>query len=121
MKLTPTQFRLANLVIHGFAAAHAISTALFRGFEADPGWQLSILTILMIVLLTRINDTPLDVTAAIALISCLAGFYLGTIGADVMLVLLPHSVILSQVITTVLVTEILGWLTFLIVRKSKSK
>ncbi|WP_243348802.1 hypothetical protein [Parabacteroides sp. FAFU027] len=121
MKISFSQQQWANLIIHGFAAAHVLSTALFRTFSADPGWLLSILTILMIVMLTRINDTPLDVTAAIALISCLAGFYLGTLGADVMLVLLPHSVVLSQVITTLLVTEILGWLTFLIVRKSKSK
>ena len=121
MKFSFSQLKWANLIIHGFAVAHALSTALFRSFETDPGWLLSILTILMILLLSRINDTPLDVTAAIALISCLAGFYLGTLGADVMLVLLPHSIILSQVIMTILVTEILGWLTFLIVRKSKSK
>jgi len=106
-----------HLVIHGFAMAHALSTAaiLYRG--ADPGTWLTILTIGMIVTLSRINDYPLDVTGALALIGCFAGFFMGTTGAEIFSQMLPA--MWAQVVTTVLVTEVLGWLSYLIVKRNK--
>jgi Flp pilus assembly protein protease CpaA len=70
----------------------------------------------MIIILTRVNDYPLDVTAALALICCLGGFFLGTVGADWIVSILKVSTDLSQIITTFLVTELLGWITYIIVR-----
>ncbi len=110
--LTRTHF-----VIHGFAVAHALSAAAILWRGADPGTWLTILTIGLIVSLSRINDYPLDVTGALALIGCFAGFFLGTTGAEIFSKMLPEMA--AQVVTTVLVTEVLGWLSYLIVKRKK--
>lgn len=108
----------AHITIHSFAMAHAITAAIliFRG--NDPGIVLTILTIALVLVLARLSDYPLDVTAALALISCFAGFFLGTSGAEVILPLMGDSKASAQITTTILVTEFLGWLTYLIVQKS---
>lgn len=116
MKIFSTPFRVAHVVIHGFAIAHAIVGALILSHGSDPGIILTILTITMIIILTRVNDYPLDVTAALALICCLGGFFLGTVGADWIVSIFKVSTDLSQIITTFLVTELLGWITYIIVR-----
>lgn len=108
----------AHITIHSFAVAHALTAAFISSRGSDPGTTLTILTIALVVVIARINDYPLDVTAALALISCFAGFFLGTAGAEVLAPLISDSKILAQIATTVLVTETLGWLTYLIVKKS---
>lgn len=109
----------AHITIHSFAVAHAIAAAVIIARGSDPGTILTILTIAMVVVLTRLNDYPLDVTAALALISCFAGFFLGTSGADLLSNILSESKDLAQILTTVLVTETLGWLTYIIVKRSE--
>lgn len=121
MKIFSTPLRKAHIVIHGFAVAHAVTAAVIIAQHADPGIILTIFTIAMIVVLSRLNDYPLDVTTAVALICCLAGFYLGTIGAEWMAILFSGSAMASQILTTVLITELLGWLTYLIVRRTQRK
>ena len=121
MAFFSTPLKSAHVVIHGFAFAHAITATLIIMQHSDPGIILSILTIAMIVILTRLNDYPLDVTMALALICCLAGFFLGTTGAVSIASFFPVSAMTSQIITTVLVTEMLGWITYLIVRRAQRK
>lgn len=116
MKIFTTPLRTAHITINGFAIAHAIVAAIIISRHSDPGIILTILTIAMIIILTRLNDYPLDVTAALALVCCLGGFFLGTNGANWIRDYLSLSLSLSQVITTFLVTELLGWITYLIVR-----
>ncbi|MDD2799166.1 MAG: hypothetical protein PHV20_11300 [Bacteroidales bacterium] len=87
----------------------------------DPGSILTILTIALVIVLTRLNDYPLDVTAALALISCFAGFFLGTAGAELLSTIFSESKALAQILTTILVTEIIGWLTFVIVEQSSKQ
>ncbi len=118
MKKSLTSIGKAHITIHSFAVAHAITAAIIISHGNDPGTILTILTIAMVVVLTRLNDYPLDVTAALALISCFAGFFLGTAGADLLSNLLSEPKALAQILTTILVTEVLGWLTFVIVAKS---
>ncbi len=121
MKKALSSLAKAHITIHSFAAAHAILAAIIIARGSDPGSLLTILTIALIVVLTRLNDYPLDVTAALALISCFAGFFLGTAGAELLTSFLSESKALAQILTTVLVTEILGWLTYIIVAKSSKQ
>jgi hypothetical protein len=122
MALFSTPLKSAHIVIHGFALAHALTAALFILIRhSDPGILLSILTIAMILIITHLNEYPLDVTMALALICCLAGFFLGTTGADFFTDILSVSAVMAQIITTVLVTEMLGWITYLIVRRAHQK
>ncbi len=121
MKTHKSPVKLAHLVIHSFAIAHSIVAALIISRGSDPGTILTILTIAMILILTRVNDYPLDVTAALALICCLGGFFLGTVGAEWVSQTLNVTPEISQVITTFLVTQILGWITFIIVRNPRKK
>lgn len=113
--------RSANLIVHGFALAHATLAALIINQGADPGIYLTILTIAMIVILARINEYPLDVTAALTLICCLGGFFMGTKGAVWFTVYLETSETMAQIYTTALVTEILGWITYFIVKRTQKK
>lgn len=113
--------RSANLIVHGFALAHAALAALIIQQGADPGIYLTILTIAMIVILARINEYPLDVTAALTLICCLGGFFMGTKGADWFTDFVGTSETMAQIYTTALVTEIIGWITYFIVRRTQKK
>jgi hypothetical protein len=121
MELKNTPTLTANLVVHGFALAHAGLSALILSQDSDPGIFLTILTIAMIVVLARMNDYPLDVTAALAMICCLGGFFLGTTGAKWFTNTLDTSGMMAQIYTTAVVTEILGWTTYFIVRRTQKK
>jgi two-component system, LytTR family, sensor kinase len=121
MKIFSTPLRIAHVTIHGFALAHALVAAIIISRQSDPGIILTILTIAMIIILTRVNDYPLDVTAALALICCLGGFFLGTNGAIWISSLFSVTDDNSQIITTFFVTELLGWITYLIVRAPRKK
>jgi hypothetical protein len=110
-----------NLSIHGFALAHAITSLLLYSTKMGDSIPLTILTIAMIVIVARLYDYPLDVTAILALLSCFAGFYIGTVGAKF---IAGYSTFLDQYVhqvTTFAVTELLGWATFFIVKKKEKK
>ncbi|MDR2448514.1 MAG: hypothetical protein LBD52_00955 [Prevotellaceae bacterium] len=110
-----------HILIHGFALAHGVTSLLLFHTSVGDGVALTILTIAMVVSVSYRYDYPLDVTAILALLCCFAGFYLGTAGAQL---IAENSTTLSELshqVTTVLVTELLGWATFFIVRKNKKK
>ncbi len=107
-------FRL-NLLIHGFAAAHALIAYIFFGTALGDSAILSILTVAMILFIARLYDFPLDITLIFAVLCCLAGFYLGTTGAAIVKNYFPSFSNYAPQITTTIVTELLGWTTFLIV------
>jgi len=113
--------RSANLIVHGFALAHVAIAALIINQGSDPGIYLTILTIAMIVILARMNEYPLDVTAALTLVCILGGFFMGTKGAELFSDYVGATETNAQLFTTVLVTEILGWITYFIVRRTQKK
>jgi len=121
MKSFTSPIKTAHVIIHGFAMAHAVFAAIISSQQSDPGILLTILTIAMIVILSLLNDYPLDVTTALALISCFAGFFLGTVGSEWITSLFAVKPTVAQIITTVLVTELLGWVTYFIVRRTQRK
>lgn len=113
--------KYAAIIINILALIHAITCFLLRYYNISDGLFLTTLTILMIALLVSFFKGTTEIFLALALLSCLAGFYMGTIGAEV----IENSInndLMAHVITTVVITEILGWLVFVILKKStKSK
>lgn len=108
---------ISSIIIHSLAFIHALSCFLLRLSDIGDGPVLTILTITMVVLIINFFKGTTDVFLSLLLISCLAGFYLGTNGAILLSKIFPFSEILTHVITTFLVTEVLGWLVFIIVRR----
>ena len=104
-----------NLLIHGFAAAHALTAYLLFGTQFGDSAILTILTVSMILFVARLYDFPTVAGLTIAALSCLAGFYLGTQGAALFSHYYPLQSGYAPQITTTVVTELLGWTMFLIV------
>lgn len=131
-----------NIIIHSFALAHAITAFVLNYIGTRDDILLTILTIAMIITIARMYDFPIDVTSALALLGCFAGFYMGTKGADIISGILGGQIATNStdlaitlaentktiggklipyanIITTFIVTEFLGWMVFLIVRRNK--
>lgn len=112
----------ANLTIHLFALAHAITVILFRRYSIPDDIPLTILTLVMVVGVGRIYRFPIDISAALALLLCFAGFYMGTKGAEMIACLADGALVpYANVICTVVVTEILGWATVFITCKHRGQ
>jgi hypothetical protein len=110
-----------NILIHSFALAHGVTSLLLFHTGVGDGVPLTILTIAMVVSVSCQYEYPLDVTATLAVLCCFAGFYLGTTGARFIVDYASALSGFAHQITTVLVTELLGWATFFIVRKNRKK
>ncbi len=110
-----------HLIVHLFALAHGLTAIVFHYLGIDDAIPLTILTILLILSITRQYAYPLDISAALALLGCFAGFFLGTNGAIVIGkmfgTLPPHCI---GAITTFVVTELIGWLVYFIVYRKVS-
>lgn len=109
--------KFVSVIVHIFALAHALSCYLFRINEISDAYALSVLTVSMVVIIILFFKVSLDVLVSLLLISSLAGFYLGTHGAVLVQSILSVNILWSHIITTFIVTELLGWLVFIIVRK----
>lgn len=109
-----------NLIIHSFALAHAVVTIVFKWLDWPNDIPLTILTIVTVMWVAMEQGIPIDVSAAIALLCCFAGFFLGT-QAPLWFETTGWKWLIeySNVITTVVVTEILGWTTFFITYRRK--
>lgn len=110
-------FIFVSIVIHTLASLHSLSCFLLRTFEKDDALVLTILTITMVVLIISFFKGTTDVFLSLLLISCLAGFYLGTNGAYLISLIIPDFPVLTHVIATFIVTETLGWLVYIIMRR----
>lgn len=109
-----------HLLIHLFAVAHALVVVCFAAWNWSDEIPLTFLTILMIVMVSRTYGFPLDLSAVMALLFCFAGFFMGTKGGELLNPLTAvYGHALSNVICTFLVTETLGWSTWLIATKTK--
>ena len=103
-----------HLLIHGFAAAHALTAYLLFGTRLGDSAILTILTVTMILFIARLYDFPVEASLVFAALSCLAGFYLGTKGAALFSHYFPRQSQYAPQITTTIVTELLGWTTAII-------
>lgn len=113
--------KTTNLLIHVFAVAHALTALLLYSTAMGDEILLTILTIVMIIAIARLYGSPLEVAAAIALLGCFAGFYLGTKGADLLESWAPMLDGYINVCVTFVVTEALGWVTYIVVKPKKKK
>lgn len=105
-------------IIHLFAVAHILSSWAMGQWGLSDEVVLSLLTISMIVAVTQIYKLPLEVSAALAVLCCFAGYYLGTLGGKWLTASgIDFFINYSNEITTFVVTEILGWSATLIAAK----
>lgn len=104
---------LTNYIIHAFALFHALCALLLRWLAWRDELALTMLTIAMVVYLSRLWRTPMYVALSLAILACFAGYYVGSAGA----ILLNSFGIFTYSITTFLVTETLGWVVLLIVKQ----
>lgn len=110
--------RVTGIIIHGFAAAHAVAAAALSQTVAGDDAVLTLLTTSMIISITLVNDRKKNVGAGLAIAGCLAGFFLGTRGALFIIKWIPFAGNAANSITTMIVTEILGWTTYVIVKEN---
>lgn len=108
------QLRLTIIIIHGFALLHASTALLLRLFLVPDEIFLTMLTIAMVVYVSRIWKAPLYVGLSLAMIGSFMGYYIGTSGADLLYAGLG---IFRNSLMTLMITETIGWVVYLVVRK----
>jgi uncharacterized protein (DUF697 family) len=111
---------IVNVLIHGFAAAHAVTAAALSQTIVGDEAALATLTITMIIAISRVYNRAYDVGQALAVLGVFAGFYMGTRGAATLVKWIPGIGNVANAITTTIVTEILGWATYVIVKEGKN-
>ena len=113
-----TRLTKSHWIIHLFALAHILSSFALGAWGVSDEIVLSLLTISMIVAVTYVYRLPLEVSAALAVLCCFAGYYLGTLGAEWLTASnVDFLITYSGEISTFAVTEILGWSATLIAAK----
>jgi hypothetical protein len=66
---------IVNVIIHGFAAAHAATAALLSQTLVGDEAALTALTITMIIGISRVYERPFGVGEALSVLGIFAGFY----------------------------------------------
>lgn len=102
-------------LIHLFAAAHAAVVLLSRVFSYVDDVPLTVLTLSMILIVSVRRGLRTEQVAALALICIFLAYLFGNYGARAIQLLIGNG-ILAPVITTALVTELIGWLTYAFAR-----
>lgn len=102
-------------VIHLFAAAHAAVAILSRIFNYVDDVPLTILTLSMILIIAVRRGLRAELVAALALICIFVAYLSGIYGAQFFQRLLGCG-IAAPAITTALITELIGWLTYAFAR-----
>lgn len=111
--------RTTAITIHGFAAAHAATAfALSQTLLGDEA-VLACLTVAMIECVARINDRKWGVAEAFAVMGVLAGGYVGTRLGVTLVKWIPGIGNGANAAATFTTTEILGWITYTLVKQDK--
>ncbi len=109
-----------NLIIHLFALAHALAALSLRLMGWSDEILLTILTVIMIFMITDVYRLTIDISAGIALVCCFAGFFFGTYCIDLFVQNIGNIAGIN-IYATIIITEILGWITYFFAHKAKSK
>lgn len=104
-----------DFLIHAFALAHALVVILSRTFDYVDDVPLTLLTILMIAIIAIRRNLQVEVIAALVLSGCFLGYALGVYGAELIGRVIGNGTA-APAITTALVTELLGWMTYAVSR-----
>lgn len=111
--------RTTALMIHGFAVAHAATAfALAQTMVGDEA-ALTVLTIAMIECVARVNDRKWGVAEAFAVMGVMAGGYIGTRLGVAFVKWIPGLGNGANAAATFATTEILGWITYTLVKQDK--
>lgn len=110
---------ISNVVIHGFAAAHAVTAASLAQTMVGDEAALTVLTIAMIISLSRIYNAPVSWGGALSFLGVFAGFYLGTRGATCLIKWIPGIGNTANALSTVFTTEVLGWSTVYVLSRGR--
>lgn len=111
--------RMTGMMIHGFAVAHMVSAALLAQTVVGDEAVLTALTVAMIVAVAKLNGADWDSGAALAFLGVFAGSYIGVRGATMLVKWIPGVGNAANAAVTFATTEVLGWATYLFVRKGK--
>ncbi|WP_288865069.1 histidine kinase [uncultured Alistipes sp.] len=102
-------------VIHLFAAAHVAVAVLSRIFNYVDDVPLTVLTLSMILIISVRRGLRVELVATLALICIFVAYLFGIYGARFFEQLLGCG-IAAPAITTAIVTELIGWLTYAFAR-----
>jgi len=111
--------RMTGMMIHGFAVAHAVTAALLAQTVVGDEAALTALTIAMIIAVAKLNGADWDAGGALAFLGVFIGGYLGVRGATFLVKWIPGIGNAANAATTFATTEVLGWATYLFVKKGK--
>lgn len=111
--------RMTGMMIHGFAIAHMVSAALLAQTIVGDEVVLTALTVAMIVAVAKMNGADWDSGAALAFLGVFAGSYIGVRGATTLVKWVPGIGNAANAAVTFVTTEVLGWATYLFIRKGK--
>lgn len=95
-------------IIHIFAFLHAATAFGCRQAGLEDELLLTILTMTMALMICLKKTLRIEFTAAIIIVVNIIGYFLGNLGAEMFLRLIPSSHV-AHAISTFLTTEILGW------------
>ncbi len=104
-------------IIHFFALAHAAMAIMSRWLNYYDDVILTVLTISMIVIIAIRGGLKVGIVATITIFGCFLGYILGTYGAFLVRSII-HNGMIAPAITTFLVTECLGWSTYLVAKQA---
>jgi len=95
-------------IIHIFALLHAVVALSCRVSGVDDELLLTMLTMAMSLIICYKKGLNIEFTAAIIIVSNIIGYLIGTLGADLM-ALVVKSPLVVHATSTAVTTEILGW------------
>lgn len=111
---------VTSVLIHGFAVTHAATAAALSQTMVGDEAALAGLTAFMIIAISRQYNQPLELGQAFAFLGIFAGYYIGVRSAVFLVKWIPVIGNSANAIATAATTEILGWVTYLIVRDHRS-
>lgn len=112
--------KMTGMIIHGFAVAHAAAAALLAQTLVGDEAVLTALTIAMIIAVAKMNGADWDTGAALSFLGICIGGYVGVRGATFLIKIIPGIGNVANATVTFTTTEVLGWATYLFIKKGNS-
>lgn len=112
--------KMTGMLIHGFAVAHALTAALLAQTLVGDEAVLTALTVAMIIAVAKMNGADWDTGMALAFLGIFIGGYVGVRGATFLIKWIPGIGNAANAAVTLTTTEVLGWATYLFIKKGKS-
>ncbi len=112
--------KMTGMMIHGFAVAHALTAALLAQTLVGDEAALTALTIAMIIAVAKMNGADWDTGMALSFLGISIGGYVGIRGATFLVKWIPGIGNAANALSTLATTEVLGWATYLFIKKGKT-